>query len=132
VYAGSFHGPIACLDAATGKEFWRRPLEAALGLAVGDERLYVSTAEGRVEALSREDGAPLWQTELDGGAATPPVAAGDTVVVGASEGSLFGLDARTGEVLGRYAPGPGLHAQPLVFEGGVLFLSDGGAVHILR
>ncbi len=132
VYAGAFRGPTVCLDAATGQEVWRRPVEAAAGFAVGDERLYLGTAAGTVAALSRADGATLWEVELDGGAATPPVLAGDTVVVGASEGSLFGLDARTGEVRGRYAPGPGLHSQPLVFDAGVLFLSDGGAVHVLR
>lgn len=132
VYAGAFRGPVVALDARTGEEVWRQPVETAGGFAVGDERLYVGTAGGALTALSLPDGEVLWEVVLDGGAPTPPVLAGETVVVGASEGSLFGIDARTGEIKTRFAPGTGLHGQPLVFEHGVLFLSDGGALHVLR
>jgi len=132
VYAGVFRGPVVSLDAATGEELWRQPVEAAGGFAVGDDLLYLATAAGKVAALSRQSGDLVWETPLDGGAATLPVLAGDTVVAGASEGSLFALDASTGAVLGSYLPGPGLHGQPLVQEHEVVFLSDGGVVHWVR
>lgn len=132
VYAGALRGPTVCLDAATGAEVWRQPVGAVGWFAVGDERLYVGTADGHLAALSPVDGEVLWRAALDGGIPTSPVLAGESVIVGASEGSLFRLDAVTGEVTGRYAPGPGLHAQPLVFDQGVLFLSDGGFLHWLR
>lgn len=132
VYAGAFRGPVACLDARTGVEVWRQGVEAAGGVAVGDERLYVGTAGGGLAALALDDGAVLWETLLDGGVSTAPVLAGDTVVVGASEGSLLGIDAASGAVRTRFAPGTGLHGQPLVFEHGVVFLSDGGNLHVVR
>ncbi|MEW6486535.1 MAG: PQQ-binding-like beta-propeller repeat protein [Thermodesulfobacteriota bacterium] len=132
VYAGVFRGPVVCLDAGTGAEVWRQPVEAAAGFALGDERLYVGTAGGGLAALALADGAVLWEAPLDGGAPTAPVLAGETIVVGASEGSLLGIDAASGAVRARFAPGTGLHGQPLVFEHGVVFLSDGGALHVLR
>jgi len=132
VYAGVFRGPVVSLDAATGDELWRQPVEAAAGFAVGDEFLYLATATGKIAALSRRTGEVVWETPLDGGAPTPPVLAGDAVVAGASEGSIFALDARTGAVRGSYAPGTGLHGQPLVLDVGVMFLSDGGFLHWVR
>ncbi len=132
VYAGVSRGPVVCLDAATGEEVWRANVEAAAGFAVGDEVLYVATVSGGVSALSRADGRQLWETALDGGAATAPVLAGGFVVAGASEGSLLVLDATTGEIRGRYWPGSGLRGQPTASGGQVLFLSNRGVLHWLR
>jgi outer membrane protein assembly factor BamB len=132
VYAGVFRGPVVSLDATTGEQLWHQPVEAAAGFAVGDDLLYLATAGGKIAALWRQSGELAWETALDGGAATPPVLAGGTVIAGASAGSLFALDARTGAVRSTYLPGPGLHGQPLVLSTGVVFLSDGGVVHWVR
>ncbi len=131
IYAGVFRGPLVSLDAQTGVEMWRQALEVASGIAVGDRLLYLGSSDGSVRAVRREDGAPVWQVPLDGGAPTSPVLAANALLVGASEGSLLSLDPATGDVLGRYTPGPGIHAQPLVARGVVVFLSDGGVLHAL-
>lgn len=131
VYAGALKGPVVCLDAASGKEVWRQPVEASSGFAVGDELLYLGGAAGEVVALRRRDGARVWQAALDGGVPATPLLAGDRLVAGASRGSLFCLDALTGAEKGRYAPGSGVGAQPAVFAGNLLFLSNGGALYWL-
>jgi outer membrane protein assembly factor BamB len=129
VYAGAFGGPAVCLDADTGDLVWKRDVEVAAGFAVGDELIYAATAKGTLVALARADGDVIWDVQLKGGILTQPVISGSTVVVGEPEGGIIGLDAYTGERTGQYVPGPGLHAQPLVFEDGALFLSNGGALH---
>lgn len=128
VYAGALKGPVVCLEAATGKELWRQTVEAASGFAVGDDLLVLGEASGEVTALRRGDGTRVWRTPLDGGVPSAPLLAGDRVVAGASRGSLYSLDAASGAERGRYAPGSGVGAQPAVFDGGLLFLSNGGAL----
>ncbi|MHB8766703.1 MAG: outer membrane protein assembly factor BamB family protein [Deferrisomatales bacterium] len=132
VYAGVFRGPLVCLDAATGQELWRRDLGLATGFAVGDGRIYAGTAAGAAAALAAADGATLWEASLSGGVPTAPVLAPNALLVGASDGGLHLLDPATGKERGRYDPGPGLHAQPVAWEGGVLLFSDGGSLHRLR
>jgi outer membrane protein assembly factor BamB len=118
-----------CLDADTGDVVWRRDLEVVAGFAVGRELLYAATVQGTLVALSRSDGQQVWEAKVDDGLFTGPVLAGDIVVAGASRGGLLAFAADTGKEVNAYDPGPGIHAQPLVFKSGVAFLSDGGALH---
>jgi outer membrane protein assembly factor BamB len=128
VYAGAFRGPTVRLDAASGKEMWRQNVQAASGFAVGDDLVFAGTPSGTVIAMSKADGERVWEAPLDGGVPTPPVLAGAALVVGASAGSLYGFDAHSGAVLGRYTLRWGLDAQPMVFERGVLFVSNAGSL----
>ncbi|MBI5447005.1 MAG: PQQ-binding-like beta-propeller repeat protein [Deltaproteobacteria bacterium] len=132
VYVGTLRGPAACLEAETGKEVWRQEVEAASGFAVGDELVYAGTAGGSVVALSKSDGAKVWEVLLDGGVSTPPTLAGDALLAGASRGSLYLIDARTGEVRRKHSSGSGQRGQPATFEEGVAFLSNAGVLHWLR
>ena len=128
VYAGAFRGPTVRLEAASGKEIWRQNVETASGFAVGDDLVFAGTASGAVIAMSKANGERVWEVRLDGGVPTLPVLAGTAVVVGASEGGLYGFDARSGALLGSYTSNWGLHGQPMVFEQGVLFLSNAGSL----
>ncbi len=132
LYVGSFQGPVASLDSGTGEELWRSEVESAAGFAVGDGALYLATARGGLAALERETGELLWEKALDEGATSAPVLGRNALVAGASEGSVFAVDPRTGKVLDQYMPGPGVRAQPLLAAKGIVFLSNGGALHWLR
>ncbi|MBI5017530.1 MAG: PQQ-binding-like beta-propeller repeat protein [Deltaproteobacteria bacterium] len=132
VYAGVLKGPVVCLDAASGAQVWQQAVEAVSGFGVGDDLLYLGSPSGAVLALRRSDGTKVWEAALDGGISTVPAVAGDRVLAGASEGSLFDLDALTGAEKARFAPGSGVSAQPAVFEQGVLLLSNGGVLYWLR
>jgi outer membrane protein assembly factor BamB len=129
VYAGTREGPLTALDARTGNILWTKPYGLVGGIAVGEDRLYFGTPDGGLRAVRKSDGESLWTAMLDGGLATPPVEADGEVVVGASGGSIFALDAASGEVRKRYNPATGIGARPWVGANGLVFLSNAGVLH---
>lgn len=132
LYVGTLKGPTICFDAKTGNELWRSQKPVLSGFAVGDELIYAGTPDGAVIAMAAATGKPEWETMLDGGVPTNPTLSGDRLVVGASAGSLHLLDSRSGEIIDKYFPGQGLHSQPLIYEDGLVFLSDGGKLHLFK
>jgi alcohol dehydrogenase (cytochrome c) len=111
------------IDAATGKRIWAyvpEMNEAVLsrtffahtrGLAVGDGRVYMGLADGRVVALNEETGEVLWDRQLvdskkdtAGFSGAGTFVSADLLVIGQNageypvEGRIFGLDPKTGNL----------------------------------
>ncbi len=120
-YAGS-DGRVFALDGATGEVKWSyRPrldedLVAAQtgslsnrGIALGLDKVYIGTVDGRVIALEMQSGKVAWDTRLiDSGKSAvsftgAPLFVRGKVIIGAQDGErpwhgpIYGLDARTGE-----------------------------------
>lgn len=113
-----FAGDTAvALDAATGRELWRYPLDVTAGLCESDgdaDAYYVGTQDHRVYALRATDGVLLWSRDLGpdwryGGVVRGMTVSGDTVYAAVEHntgvngsigtGDVFALDRRTGAVL---------------------------------
>ncbi len=114
---------VVALDLRTGRELWRRALDATyrghdgsddgpLGSPVIDDgRVFVVAPRGKLAALKLADGSEVWSRSLaqDFGAEAPfygfsttPLVEGDVLVVqtGGPEGkSVSGLDKRSGKLL---------------------------------
>ncbi|WP_169307403.1 outer membrane protein assembly factor BamB family protein [Chitiniphilus eburneus] len=102
-YIGSSDGLFfQALDAASGRELWRvdtgqnaftAPVYAngQLLLATGDA--YQLDRPGRVTAVGL-DGKRHWQAELPAGLFGQPIVVGDTLMVGAENGRLYGVSLR--------------------------------------
>ncbi|GLS03723.1 hypothetical protein GCM10007860_08680 [Chitiniphilus shinanonensis] len=102
-YIGSSDGMFfQALDAASGRELWRvdtgqnaftAPVFAngQLLLTTGDA--YQLDRPGRVTAVGL-DGKRRWQAELPAGLFGQPAVVGDTLVVGAENGRLYGVSLR--------------------------------------
>ena len=107
----------------TDEPMWSVPV------LVGDV-VYVSGDE-QVYALNSDNGEVLWlfETEdlLDGNLAV----AGGAVYTGSYHGSLFVLDAGSGELLWRYAPGSWVYGTA-VADGAVYIATADDHVHALR
>ena len=61
-------GPVLCVDAAKGKVLWKAeglkgPVEMAPAVAGG--RVFFATSTGTVHALDLDDGAQIWQKEME-------------------------------------------------------------------
>ena len=83
LYYADLNGTIHSLDLASGSQNWDGvkpdgPVVASLLLA-GDQ-IYAATESGNLVALDRE-GKVVWEKTLDKAIYTPPVAAGDLILV---------------------------------------------------
>lgn len=122
MYVATNPSTVWKLDAKTGERLWayvpemdeavvsRTFFAHARGLAVGDGRVYMGLADGRVVALNEEDGAVIWDKQLVDSAKDTAGFSGagtfvnsDLFVIGQNageypvEGRIFGMDPKTGE-----------------------------------
>jgi alcohol dehydrogenase (cytochrome c) len=121
-YTGSYSRVFA-LDGATGRVIWSYTpeLDEALiarqthspynrGVALGQDKVFVGTVDGRLIALDMKSGKPVWDTKLENsekltvGFTGAPIYANGTVVIGSQggewpgRGPIFAVDAQTGKV----------------------------------
>jgi alcohol dehydrogenase (cytochrome c) len=119
-YSGSYSRLFA-LDGATGQIKWSYfpqlddDLVAAQthspynrGIALGNDKVFVGTVDGRLIAVDMKTGKPAWDTKLIDskkltvGFTGAPLVVKDTVIIGAQggewpyRGPIFGVDAATG------------------------------------
>lgn len=131
LYVTTLEDTLLCLDAATGETRWkygsalqpdteRRFPKAP---AVADTAVYFGGLDGSLRRLD-PDGDVVWTTTLDGSIRTSVVGDEAAVYAGTSEGTLYKVDAESGDVVAKLDLGGPL-AQPIVLAGGrlVLFVS---------
>ena len=121
VYAVSYQGRLAALDAGSGQLRWERALSAHAGLAVDSEAVFVTDADNRVWGIDRRSGAALWrQDDLRGLALTGPAVFAEHVVVADDEGFLNWLSRRDGSIVQRQKIGGAPLVAPPQVAGGLL------------
>lgn len=118
VYAVSYQGKLAIIDLRSGNLGWARDMSSYTGLAVDFSKIYVTDADSKVWALSRDNGASVWkQEDLHNRALTAPTLFGDYVVVGDFEGYLHLLSTYDGHITGRIrVDRKGIAARPVVID----------------
>ncbi|MBI3988418.1 MAG: PQQ-binding-like beta-propeller repeat protein [candidate division NC10 bacterium] len=122
VYYSASYNRVFALDGATGKEIWHyyHPLDLNLiktlffqpfnrGLAVGWDKIFMGTLDGKLVALDMKTGKKAWETTLvdtkkcSCNFTGAPIIAKDKVVIGQTAGELpirgkiFAVNAMTGE-----------------------------------
>lgn len=134
VYAVGFQGRAAMLALETGQIWWSRDLSSYRGLAVGDEEVYVATAEGDIVSLSRRTGAEVWRQEkLARRGLSAPALIGGVLAVADFEGYVHFLDRATGEFVARVKTSGERVSNPLVTADNLLLvINDEGRVTALR
>jgi outer membrane protein assembly factor BamB len=129
--AGIAYDSVGVESVATMQNF-----QGSRVLRIRDEN--VNTMGDEIVATDSETGNKLWSFKLAGDTAkqggflgTPPLAAGNAVLVGTVDGRVLRIDPKSGQTAATYAVGSPIRAQPIA-DGGWIFVGtdDGKLVAI--
>jgi outer membrane protein assembly factor BamB len=102
VFAVGFQGRSAMLALDSGQIWWAHDMSSYRGMAVDEENLYVTQADGIVVALRQRDGSEIWRNQkMKLRRLSTPVLTSTAVVVADFEGYLHWMDKRTGALVAR-------------------------------
>jgi outer membrane protein assembly factor BamB len=102
VFAAAFQARLSALAAATGRLLWARDVSIFQDLAVDDERIYATDADGQLWCYFQRNGTVAWrQDALKGRNVTGPALYRDYLVVGDHEGYVHWLRREDGQVVHR-------------------------------
>jgi outer membrane protein assembly factor BamB len=138
VFFAYLDGDLVAVDAASGKQAWKRNLHSHLEsspMAVGGT-LYIGSDKTNVIALRAADGKIRWQFNSPGAIKASPSFHDGRVYVADYEGAMFCLDATSGKLLWRtnttkvppFGQG-GFFSSPAIAFGHVYAARDDGTVY---
>ena len=133
VYAVSFQGRLRAFRATDGAILWEFEMSSFLDLAEGYGQIYVVSDEDVISAIERSDAALVWRQEgLRNRRLTSPVAFGNYVVVGDSDGYLHVLAQSDGRFVARRKVGDGLRSGMIVADSVIYLLTNDGRLNALE
>ncbi|MEX0921286.1 MAG: PQQ-binding-like beta-propeller repeat protein [Rhodovibrionaceae bacterium] len=142
VFAISHSGRMAAIDMRRGLRAWDIGLGGKEMPWLAGDFLFVITKDAQLVAVTRDQGRIRWVTNLDRWedpedregpiAWTGPVLAGDRLVVASSTGVALTLSPYDGEVLGATELPGSVSVPPVVANGILYFVTDGGDLVALR
>lgn len=134
VYAVGFHGNVTMLALESGQTWWAHKDSSFRGLTLGNDAVYMSTADGQVLALNRTNGAVIWsQPALKYRGLTAVAVSDDAVIVADFQGYVHFLDKHTGAFIARVRSGRLRISNPPIVAGDeVVVINDGGHIAAYR
>lgn len=134
VYAAAYHGELVAVSEVSGVVLWRREISSYAGLDADWRQLYVSDETDHIWSLDTTNGATLWQQKaLHARSLSAPAMVDGYLVVGDYDGYLHWLSQYDGKMLARTrVGGDAIRVKPLVRDGIVYVLDDGGTLKALR
>lgn len=134
IYTVGYHGNVAMLALDTGQTWWAHKASSYRGLAMDENAVYMSSADGQIVALNRANGSVIWRQPALAYRGLTAVAVGDDALVTADfQGYVHFLDKRTGRFLARVRSGKLRISNPPIAEGNeVVVINDGGRIDAYR
>ena len=128
LYAATYQGNLVAMDADTGSIRWQRPTSSYGGPGAGFGSVYLSRADGAVEAYDQNRATPLWTNEqLMRRQLTAPVAFSSYIAVADFEGYLHLLAQSDGRLVGRVrVDRKGVRAAPIARSGTLYVYGNSG------
>ncbi|MFI4868346.1 MAG: outer membrane protein assembly factor BamB [Steroidobacterales bacterium] len=150
LFAVAYQGRVTRLARETGQVIWARDLSSYRGLAVDDNAVYISTADGNLMRVDRKNGTEQWnQKALARRQLSAPVIYRGRVVVADGDGVVHWVDPATGDFIARAQVGGSVGrnsvitskaitykkrvtSPPIVAGGMVLLFTDAGVLSAFR
>lgn len=102
LYVVSYQGQLKAVDLDSQRVRWSMDTSSLRSPATGIGNIYVSTAEGNIEAYDEQDGKLLWrQKDLAYRDLSNPVVLGRYLIVGDADGYVHLLEQTEGKIVGR-------------------------------
>ncbi|MGE0212225.1 MAG: PQQ-binding-like beta-propeller repeat protein [Parvibaculaceae bacterium] len=133
VYAIAHAGRMAAFLLSNGEQAWSQDISGTQTPWVAGGYIFVISGRNSMVAISRSSGAVKWTQKLPGGGVwAGPVLGGGRLIALSSSGTLASLSPQTGEVLGTLDVGSGFYIAPVIANGMIYLLSDGGNLIAMR
>jgi len=142
VYVISQGGYLASIDLRRGNRIWDQDMAGRETPWIAGEFLFVMTSEAELVCISAGDGGIRWVTEMpkftkadkEGDRVTwvGPVLAGDRLIIGGSEGTLWSMSPYDGTAIGEIRLGDAISVPPIVVDNGLYVVTDGGELIAYR
>ena len=131
ICAVAYQGRVACFEIANGNQIWARDASSSAGLAMNDDYIYVSDAQGAVVAYNKKDGTSIWKQDLlNGVQLSAPLIQDTYVVVGDSLGYVNLIRNDTGSIVARSATdGSAIVARPVSLPNGFVVQTMKGGLY---
>jgi outer membrane protein assembly factor BamB len=135
LFAVAYQGRVVRMARENGQIVWARDLSSFRGLAVDENAVYVSTAEGDLVRIDRRTGVEQWRIKtLERRQLSAPVVYGGRVVVADASGYVHWFDTVKGDPVARYEIGRKKRvSNPMIVAGDLLLaFTDSGELMALR
>ncbi len=125
LFVVTYGSDLALLDPSNGQSIWRRSVKSYTGMALSENRLFVTDNDGFVEAFDTESGAQVWKQEgLKYRQLSPPAFFNGYVVAGDYQGYLHWLSPEDGHFVARTRLSSHAITAPLVVGPKYLYAMD--------
>ena len=131
-YLGGWDNYLRCLDARTGRQIWTKKLGKSMYFApaiaspvIGGDKVFVTTNDGVLHALSRWDGEILWEFDnFSVGYSSPLYREGRIYTALGPKGEVFCLDADIGQPIWQSSAGSVIYDSSFAYGGGRVFIGS--------
>lgn len=135
LFVSGYFKPLLAIDRSTRTVRWRADVGAAFPVLVRDGLVFHPGTDGKMRAFSALTGAERWSWDSGTGAAlTEPVYTPAGLIVGASGGSIYLIDAADGHLKWTWSEPSlllGVTATPVVIDRQLLFVTNAGELYSL-
>lgn len=98
----SFQGQVTVIDLASQRVVWSEDASSTNTAEVGEDKVFVTTTDGKLNAYNLATGELVWQNEeLLNRQLSNPVMLGQNLVVGDLDGVLHLINPASGKLIGR-------------------------------
>jgi outer membrane protein assembly factor BamB len=133
LYVNTFAGKTVALNSYNGHVIWqRRGGKKPSTPAIAGPRLIVTSHDGTVTAYNRFNGRQLWRLKINAKVESSPVAVQRLVYFGATDGRLFAVYVRTGNIKWAYDTGGRINSSPSILGNRIFVSTYAGSIWSLR